>query len=62
VSAQAKTIWQTAGTQSARNLERDILFIAFGLCVAVFTKGLSAVEDCLSLFQGVAQMRVVEAN
>jgi len=62
VSAQAKTIWQTAGTYSARNFQWDILLITNRLCVAIFAKGLSAVANRLSLFQGVAQRRVVEEN
>jgi hypothetical protein len=62
VSAQAKTIWQTAGTHAARDFERDLLFAQNRLRVAIFTKGLSAVEDRVSLFQGVAQMRLVEED
>jgi len=62
VSARAKTIWQTTRTHAARNLERDILLIANRLRVAVFTDGLPAVENRLSLFQGVAEKPLVEAH
>ncbi len=62
MSACAKTIWQSTGTQSARDFERDLLFIKNGLCVAVFAEGLSAVEDRVSLFSAVAQRRLVEEN
>jgi len=62
VLSEAKTIWQTAGTHAARNLERDILFIKNRLCVAVFAEGLSAVEDRVSLFSVVAKKRLVEEN
>ncbi len=62
VFAEAKTVRQTTAAYAARSLERDILLVACGLCVAVFTKGLSAVEDRVSLFQGVAEKPVVEAN
>ena len=60
--AEAKTIWQTAGTYAAGNLEWNILFTQNRLRVAVFAKRLSAVEDCLSLFQGVAEKPVVEED
>ncbi len=60
--AEAKTIRQTARAYAARDFERDILFIKNRLRVAVFAKGLSAVENRLSLFQGVAQTIVVEAH
>jgi hypothetical protein len=62
VFAEAKTIWQTTHPHAARDSERDILLAACGLCVAVFTKGLSAVADCLSLFSGMAEKCVVEAH
>ncbi len=60
--SEAKTIWQTAGTHAARDFERDILFAADGLRVAIFAKGLPAVADRLSLFQGVAEKWLVEED
>jgi len=62
VCAQAKPLWQTTAAYAARSFERALLLAQNRLCVAVFTKGLSAVEDCLSLFSGVAEKRVVEAH
>jgi len=62
VFSEAKTIWQTTPTHAARNLERDILLAQNRLCVAIFAKGLSAVENRLSLFSAVAETGVVEEN
>lgn len=60
--AEAKIIWQTARTRTARDFERDILFIANRLCVAICARRVSAVENRVSLFQGVAEKLVEEAD
>jgi len=62
VFSEAKTFWQTTPTHAARGFERNLLFAQNRLCVAVFTNGLSAVADRLSLFSVVAEKRLVEEN
>ena len=62
MSAEAKTIRQTKAARTARDFEGDFLFGANRLCAAVFAKGLSAAEDCLSLFSAVAEKPLAETN
>jgi len=62
VFAKAALLWQTLQARAARDFQCRILSGADRLRVAIPAEGISALENRLSLFQGVARAKLIQAH